>query len=670
MSNNIPPAGVLSGFRPDIEGLRAIAILLVALYHAGLPLLPGGFIGVDIFFVLSGYLITALLIKEIETSGSVNFLAFYARRARRLLPAAACVVIVTLLLAQFIYAPQELVALAKDAITTSLYASNLWFAHISTDYLAADAAKSPLLHTWSLSVEEQFYFVWPLFILLALRGRQGAQTSRKRLLIAMLAMALASLLLSIWLTGVAQPWAFFASPARAWEFAIGGLATFIPTAWMAARPQLARLLFWGGLLAVAIAATRFGYQTAFPGIAALLPVLGTAMVLVCHVPGQPGHGRLLGNPLLQWIGKRSYSWYLWHWPVLVLAGYLYPDKTLAMGLACLVLALGLAELSYRLVENPVRFNPLLLSRPGYSLAAACCLTLLCAGSSEWWRHAGGREAASPDQIKFTRAMTDVPKQLYNSNCHLSLLDVATDDCIFGDPDSRTTVVLFGDSHAAQWFPAVEALARQQHWRLVSLTKSSCPVAWLRPLNRQLGRPYEECSQWREQVVQKIIALQPSVVMMGYYRYVSAAREAGAESINDASWQQGMHHTLELFEQADIPVAIMRDSLRPGFNVPTCLARQAKTPWRDLDCSFPLQPALDTVEHNLNLRAAADMKHVSFVDLNNRICTSAECDPVDSDSGIVLFRDSHHLTTEFVRHIAPDLNTKLLDVIGRRTVSMR
>src|SRR5690606_8158656 len=149
---------------------------------------------------------------------------------------------------------------------------------------AADAAKSPLLHTWSLSVEEQFYFVWPLFILLALRSRQGAQTSRKRLFLAMLAMALVSLLLSIWLTGVAQPWAFFASPARAWEFAIGGLATFIPTAWMAARPQLARLLFWGGLLAVTIAATRFGYQTAFPGFAALLPVLGTAMVLVCHVP--------------------------------------------------------------------------------------------------------------------------------------------------------------------------------------------------------------------------------------------------------------------------------------------------------------------------------------------------------------------------------------------------
>lgn len=652
-----------TAFRPDVEGLRAIAILLVALYHGGLPGLTGGFIGVDVFFVLSGYLITGLLVREIESSGSVHFTAFYARRARRLLPAAACVLLVTLLAAQFIYAPQAMITLAKDAVATSAYASNLWFAHIATDYLAADAVKSPLLHTWSLSVEEQFYFVWPLFVLLALRGRKGATPNRRRLLYAMSGLAALSLLLSVLLTDIAQPWAFFSSPARAWEFAIGGLAFFVPVAWMAARPQLRTACFWAGLAALTYSATQFGHHTTFPGVAALLPVLGTSLLLISHAPGQTDfRTRLLHHPLLQWLGGRSYSWYLWHWPVLILAGMLLPEKHLGISMLCLVLSLLLADLSYRWVENPVRFHPRLARQHGYALSLALCLTLASAGTAAWWRHAGTLEAASPTQIRFTQAMDDVPKTIYESNCHLSLLAVETGDCFFGDPEATTTIALFGDSHAAQWFPALEKLARQQHWRLVSLTKSACPVAWLKPVNQQLGRPYEECSRWREQVTEKIIALRPKVVVMGYYRYVSLP-DAVQSTISERHWQDAMRETMQRFNDAGIAVAIMRDSPRPGFDVPTCLARQAKTPWLELDCDFSRTLALDSVEYNLNRQAAMDLEQVLFIDLSRRICASEICNPVDSDSGIVLFRDSHHLTTEFVRHMAPDLHRALAGVMG-------
>lgn len=656
-----------AGFRSDIEGMRAIAILFVALYHAGLSLLPGGFVGVDIFFVLSGYLITGILVREIENTGKVDFVTFYARRTRRLLPAAACVIIATVLAAQFIFPPQELVSLAKDAVSTSLYASNLWFAHISTDYLSADAAKSPLLHSWSLSVEEQFYVVWPLFVLLALRGAKNAAQSRRRLLIAMVALSVVSFGLCLALTDVAQPWAFFASPTRAWEFAVGGLASQLPAGWAAARPRIAQLGFWLGLLLIAITGTTYGHHTVFPGVAALLPVAGTALMLACHTPGRNTlQVRLLNLPFMQYFGSRSYSWYLWHWPVLVLVGRALPEyKGFPLGLACLALSLLLAELSCRIVENPVRFNRTLSRRPAYSLALALVLTLVSAGSSEAWRHHGGREARMPDQIRFTRAMDDIPKTIYSSDCHLNLLETATGDCFFGDVNASTTIVLFGDSHAAQWFPALDKLAREHHWRLVSYTKSACPVAWVNTVNNQLGRAYTECSEWRENVIDRIVALQPALVVMGYYAgYVAENKgTSGNQVVGKEAWQTGMRHTFSLLEKSNIPVAVMRDSPRPGFNVPLCLARQAKTSWINMNCDYPRAKALDLEEYQLTRNAATDMKNVSFIDLSANICASEQCSPIDAKSGIVLFRDSHHLTTEFVRHLAPELQTALSQAMG-------
>ena len=647
-------------FRPDIEGLRAIAVLLVVLYHGGLPGLSGGFVGVDVFFVLSGYLITGLLVREIESSGGVSFLTFYARRARRLLPAAACVVLVTLWVGQFIYAPQEMVALAKDATTTSLYASNLWFAHIATDYLAADQAKSPLLHTWSLSVEEQFYFFWPLFVLIAFRGLKGTRPSRRRLLFAMVGVVITSMVASLLLTRIAQPWAFFGSPARAWEFAIGGMAFFVPAIWMQAHPRLRVLTFWMGLAALAWAATQFDHDTVFPGVAALIPVLGTALLLIGHSPGQNDlRARLLHHPLMQWLGSRSYSWYLWHWPVLILAGAMQQNTTLAGSLLCVALSLLLADLSYRWVENPVRFHPRLSRRPAISLAFALGVTITCTGAAAWWRHAGTLEAMLPDQTRFTDAMRDMPRDIYGTDCHLNLLKVKSGDCVFGDPNANTTIALFGDSHAAQWFPALETLAEQQHWRLVSLTKSSCPVAWLLPMNAQLGRPYEECSQWREEAVEKIIAKRPKIVLMGYSRYV----DTESSGISEQLWQQAMRETLDRFAQAGITVAIMRDTPRPGFDVPTCLARQAKTPWIGRDCHFSRQQAMDLVEYNLIQQVAGNSPQVEFIDMSGFVCSSDQCSPIDPESGIVLYRDSHHLTTKFVRHVIPELQQALADAMG-------
>jgi peptidoglycan/LPS O-acetylase OafA/YrhL len=646
--------------------MRAIAILFVALYHAGLPGLPGGFIGVDIFFVLSGYLITGILVHEIETRGKVDFVAFYARRIRRLLPAAAFVIVATVLAAQFIFPPQELIALTKDAVTTSLYASNLWFAHISTDYLSADAAKSPLLHSWSLSVEEQFYVLWPLFILLALRGIRNTASNPQRLLLAMTLLAAVSFGLCLWLTGVAQPWAFFSSPARAWEFAIGGLASQLPAGWIVARLRVAQLGFFTGLLLIVAAATTYGHGTVFPGVAAVVPVIGTALMLACHIPGANTlQLRLLSLPLMQYLGSRSYSWYLWHWPVLVLVPRLLPQyKGLAPSFACLALSLLLAELSCRVIENPVRFSRTLSRRPAYAMALALLLTVTAAGSSEAWRQYGERASRTPEQIRFTRAMRDIPTTIYESDCHLDLRETVAGDCVFGDTNGHTTIVLFGDSHAAQWFPALDELARRQQWRLVSFTKSACPVAVVDTINNQLGRPYTECSQWRENMLARIAALRPALVIIGYYSGYTALDSGigGNRVIDRQAWQAGLRRTFSRLDDAGIPVAVLRDSPRPGFNVPLCLARQAKAHWIGISCEYVRDKALDPEEYRLTRNAASDFARVSFIDLSDRICAHAQCAPVHDPSGIVQFRDSHHLTTEFVRYLSPELHTALLQVM--------
>lgn len=268
-----------NGFRPDIQGLRGLAVLLVVIYHAGISGLPGGYVGVDVFFVISGYLITGLLLREIEESGRIEFLKFYARRIRRLMPAAVLVLLTTLGVAWVVYSPLEVAELTPSAFATAVYASNIWFAHLSTDYLASGTGANPFLHTWSLAVEEQFYLVWPLFLFVV--AHFGApRTLRLRLMLAMGILTVLSLTASVLLTQYAQPWAFFGSPTRAWEFAVGGgVALWTSNSWLQ-NQTVVRLTGGAGIILILVAAGLYTDQTVFPGYAATIPVLGTALVIL------------------------------------------------------------------------------------------------------------------------------------------------------------------------------------------------------------------------------------------------------------------------------------------------------------------------------------------------------------------------------------------------------
>jgi len=337
----IRAAGPSLPFRPDIEGLRAIAIVAVVLFDAGLPGLGGGYIGADVFFVISGFLITSLLLREVDTTGRLALLRFYGRRARRILPASG-VVLVTVILAGYHWLGfLRGGEIASDGRWAALFASNFNFAAQGVDFLESQAAPSPLQHFWALAVEEQFYIVWPaLLALLIWLGLRHATP-----IVLALAVA-ASLACSVWQEGAT--WSYFSPATRAWEVGAGCLLALVAGRRDRIPAGLSTAMAGTGLAGIVVAALGYDDSTPYPGLAAALPVLATVLVLA-------GRGdAILGRAPLRWLGRISYSLYLWHWPVLMIAAEASGPLTGLTRAGLVLLSVVLAMLTYALVESPVR----------------------------------------------------------------------------------------------------------------------------------------------------------------------------------------------------------------------------------------------------------------------------------------------------------------------------
>ena len=693
-----------SGFRTDIEGLRALAVLAVVLFHAGVPGLSGGFVGVDVFFVVSGFLITGLLVREATNTGTVALPRFYAARARRLLPAAGTVLVATAVASTILLPPLQARSVLGDGIASALYVGNYRFAIEGTDYLAAGAPPSPFQHYWSLGVEEQFYLLWPALIigaawLLRRRNRSDdtdAFRSFTPYLAVLVLVAVTSLVISLDWTRSLPPWAFFSLPSRAFELAVGGLVALSAPAWRRLASMPAVIAGWGGLVLIVVTCTQLGAKTPYPGTAALLPVLGTALIIGagCAAP-TGGVGRVLSVPSMRSVGRLSYSWYLWHWPVLLLAPPLFGHSLGLFGrLTAAAVSAGLAALTLRYIENPGRFAAPLrrsaarsLALGGAVTAAAVCVALVlmtlvpapvghgAPASALAVRAAGPAPAAAtvdprdaavqqltaqvqaavaaavdvrdiPSNLSpsISDARSDTPSVFFNG-CVRSWLDVGQPECLSGDPDSSTTVALVGDSHAAMWNPALKSIAEQRHWRLETLAKVTCPLQDLPITSPYLGRQFTECEQWRGQILSRLHNEHPQLIVL------SMSRRYGADfgfTSYDPAWISSMTRLVAQLRGTGAAVLVLGPIPDPHSTVPTCLSAHLDDATA---CSKPRSVAVNDPGIAAE-KAATVAGGGQYADITDLFCTADRCPMIVGNN--LLFRDDNHITTEYAQTLEPVL----------------
>jgi peptidoglycan/LPS O-acetylase OafA/YrhL len=657
-------------FRPDIEGLRAVAILGVLAFHARIPGMRGGFVGVDVFFVISGFLITGLLLRELSATNRIDLAGFYARRGRRLLPAALAGIAVTVALSLIVLSPLRSPEVARDGAWAALYASNYRYALVATDYFAANRGPSPLLHYWSLGVEEQFYLFWPMLVLIGVRVLSG-----RWLWTGIALVGLASFAFSLWLTALDPTWAFYSLPTRAWQLAVGALLAVL----IATRPPrigatIATSLGVLGLAMIGVSIVIFNGSTPFPGWAALLPVLGAAFVIAGGHDHAGLPASLLASPFPRWIGRISYSLYIWHWPILILVPLLIGTNILPVRIALALLAIGVAALSTRFIETPFRCGRGLRLASGRTLVlaggASAALAVVAIGIASALESSpvaaplptlpppgptapppfrGVVSGPLPTNLQPTllAGSTD-GSQLGGRACMPMLLEIDLRDCVFGDVSSPTTVVLFGDSHAGMWFPAIRLIAEEKGWRLVPFVKPACSPADVTVWRGSLLRPLTECNVWRERALERMEQLHPAIVLVATSRHYDVADSSGQKHpMNLPDWRDGMVRTLLRLRGMSDRVILIGESPTNRGDPVECLAVHE----RIQDCQAPRHQVVNARYQAIE-RSAAREAGIQLIPTIPWLCTDDVC-PLVLDHYLV-YRNTSHLTGTMSAALAPYL----------------
>jgi len=607
----------------QIQGLRALAALLVTIFHA--RLVPGGFIGVDIFYVISGYLITGLILREIENTGTLNLQSFYQRRIKRLLPTSVFVLFVTAIVGMFVLPAITRDALGRDLFAAATYISNYLFAWWQNDYQNLNATPSPFIHYWSLALEEQFYLVWPIFILFL--SRYG----KRAVLYGVAISSALSLLLSIYQTQTSPIWAFYSLPTRAWELGVGALLLFVPeNIWKN------KFIPWLGLVGIGIAAFNFDENTAFPGINAVLPVAATALLIGSISIWPRFFNDLSNNRISQWLGAISYPLYLWHWPALVL-----PSSAMGRPLRvrerifCILLTIILAHFTSKYIEQPVRHKNIKGKKIYLSFAATTAASLVAGLIIT--STASSMISVRGTDYKFNLVDVMEKPAVYGDNCHSNYGETESGECTYGDLTSKTTIVLYGDSHAAQWFPALEELANERGFKLVSLTKSACPAVDV-PRADQGAFKNVHCQKWRDNSIARIQKIHPAGVITSSFQYFTPP-----SGYSDANkwWKDGQVRLLDALRGSSEHLIYISDTPRPVRDIPNCLAS------RD-------SHSCDSTEKT----AVKIIQGFEKIDPTPWLC-SKYCSAIQN--GYVVYRDASHISVAASLALKPQLEAALMSM---------
>jgi peptidoglycan/LPS O-acetylase OafA/YrhL len=663
--------------RLDIQGLRALAVILVIANHlTGWP--GGGFIGVDVFFVISGFVITSSLAREHAKTGSISLVNFYKRRIRRILPAALTVTVVTVVVGFLLFGKARFEALLWDALAATFFSANWRFIATGTDYLHAGEEVSPMQHYWSLSIEEQFYFVWPLILVLAVYF--GARRPLRNAALAISVIGVVSLAFAVWETAVSPTSAYFSTFSRAWELAAGALLA-LGAHKLAGIPATARvILAWAGLLTIVAGSALMTSNSAFPGPGALVPVLGTAAVIASGVGGRQPKLGLLTNPVAGYLGNISYSLYLWHFPVLVFTTVFLEGAPRSLTAAALLITLVLSMASFHWIEGPTRFanghrrltvpsaafaGILVVVIAVVSVAPVAAPPVVAAGtpvqrgdatlaSKARWADIDSAAATHewPELTPAIHAVTtaDLAPEWIVDDCLGLITDTAeererrADRCAYGKSDAPKTAVVFGDSVALSWLPGIRAALEPRGYRIELLTSEQCPPARVSIIDEH-GTVISGCLEFREWAMARIVALDPDLVIAGNST-AALERLQSKRLVEDSvgEWADGSREVLsELDELAGRVVFLRAPPARVGF---ASCARQYDDP---VDCrlrrsgSYGLIAKADQV-------AIADLG-VEYVNTENWFCTPDGICPSFAGGSPVL-ADGFHLSANQSESLAP------------------
>lgn len=647
-------------FRPDLQGLRAIAVTLVILGHAGVPYFPGGFIGVDVFFVLSGYLITGLLLRELDQNSGIDLVSFYARRLKRLFPALGAMLFVSSGFAVWQLSDWEVRSQLASFPYAATWTSNLYFTFTNFDYFNELATKDLFLHTWSLGVEEQFYLIWPALLLLFSLKRMEKNCANSRLnrvLIGIFIAFVASFLLSVYWTMEFPHAAFYLMPARIWQFSLGALvyvaskSHFVDTRnpFEKSKEIIALIMLIVGIGVIIGAGMLLHPNLAYPGFWALLPSIGAALIIAA---GQvKGSNQLLAHPAFVWVGDRSYSLYLWHWPILLI-GFAMGWQGQVIPTACMVLLTVLAAIiSYRIIEIPFWRGQWSNVKPNrVILISVLIMATSVLGAYQKWREPLGPQ---PGVDKSSQWRRDAPI-LYQLGCDAWYANAEVLSCAFEaetqEKSEEKTVVLLGDSIGVQWFSMIREVFPVARWKVVVFTKSSCPMVDEDFYYARIGKVYKVCRDWRDATLKAINLIKPNVLIMG---------NAATYDFNRTQWIKGSERIIEKVRNPKTSIIIIPGTPSLGFDGPSCVSRNLSSEGR-IDPNKCLAKGRGEIVESVAgyLQQAADQfANVHMLNLNDVVCPDGNCNAINKQ-GLVVFRDSQHLTDSYVRAITPIIRERV------------
>ncbi len=664
--------------RRDIQGLRAVAVALVVAYHLWPAAVPGGFIGVDVFFVISGFLITAHLLQTPPTSRRALG-QFWARRIRRLLPASLLVIAATLVTARLVAPPTEWGRTAREAIASTFYVENWALARSATDYLATDANPTALQHFWSLGVEEQFYLVWPLLLAAAFWWSAGPSTHRRAAALVISTVVLASFGYSLLLTAQNPAAAYFVTPTRMWELGAGGLLAVVTPR---VRGHAATALAWTGLATIAVGAFALSGSDPFPGWRALLPVLGAAAFLAADSQSRAGPATVLAWRPVQWLGDVSYSVYLWHWPLIVLAPFaLDRDLGWVDRIGIVALTLVLSALSYRHVEQRWRRSPsgTRLRRPYVAAAAAMSVVALAgvaqttevavrddraAARAETVRRSAGEclgagtlaypdactEDAAASLVLPPSAAADDRPPTFANRCFETPPYPQTPSCTYGSGPLR--IALVGNSHSAHWQPAFAGLPEAT---VTTFLASECTTVDGAQLTFDARAKATGCQQWGERVFDRTRGEQFDLIVTSQRNVHAVVGHTGSDRLS--TLESAFRGQLERWTESGAQVLVLRDTPFPDDDVgavPVCLARNNE------DVPSCSGDPKDWIPTDPLAAAAGAVPGASVADLNRFICRPTICRAVNGR--VITYFDGSHLSETYARTLGPFLAAEVRDAV--------